>query len=49
VKWFPDGECNISFNCLDRWVEAEKGEKDALCFDSAFAGIKGAINYDVLL
>ncbi len=29
-KWFADGELNISYNCLDRHVEAGGGDKVAL-------------------
>ena len=29
VKWFVDGETNISVNCLDRHVEAGRGDKVA--------------------
>jgi len=28
-KWFADGEINISYNCLDRHVEAGRGDKVA--------------------
>ena len=27
-KWFEDGTLNVSYNCLDRNVEAGKGDKD---------------------
>jgi len=33
VKWFQGGELNASYNCLDRWVEAGKGDKTALIFE----------------
>ena len=33
VKWFEGGELNASYNCLDRWVEAGKGEKPAIVFE----------------
>ena len=29
ARWFPDGELNVSYNCLDRHVEAGKGGKVA--------------------
>lgn len=29
-KWFEDGTLNVSYNCLDRNVEAGKGAKTAL-------------------
>jgi acetyl-CoA synthetase len=33
VKWFQGGELNASYNCLDRWVEAGKGDKPAIVFE----------------
>jgi acetyl-CoA synthetase len=33
-KWFEDGKLNVSYNCLDRHVEAGKGERTALIFEA---------------
>jgi acetyl-CoA synthetase len=33
VKWFQGGELNASYNCLDRHVEAGKGDKPAIVFE----------------
>ncbi len=33
-KWFEDGRLNVSYNCLDRHVEAGKGGKTALIFEA---------------
>ncbi|MEY5057576.1 MAG: hypothetical protein RI987_380 [Actinomycetota bacterium] len=33
AKWFYDGELNISYNCLDRHVEAGNGDRVALFFE----------------
>jgi acetyl-CoA synthetase len=33
-KWFEDGMLNVSYNCLDRHVEAGLGEKTALIFEA---------------
>jgi acetyl-CoA synthetase len=33
-KWFADGKLNVSYNCLDRQVEAGKGDKVALIFEA---------------
>jgi acetyl-CoA synthetase len=33
-KWFADGKLNVSYNCLDRQVEAGKGDKIALIFEA---------------
>jgi acetyl-CoA synthetase len=34
ATWFADGELNASYNCLDRHVEAERGERTAIIFES---------------
>ena len=33
-KWFEDGELNVSYNCLDRQVEAGHGDKVAIIFEA---------------
>jgi len=33
-KWFADGVLNASYNCLDRHVEAGKGERVAIIFEA---------------
>jgi acetyl-CoA synthetase len=33
-KWFVDGDLNVSYNCLDRHVDAGLGEKIALIFEA---------------
>jgi acetyl-CoA synthetase len=33
-KWFEDGTLNVSYNCLDRNVEAGKGDKVAIRFEA---------------
>ena len=33
-KWFEDGTLNVSYNCLDRNVEAGKGGKTAILFEA---------------
>ena len=33
AKWFSDGKLNVSYNCLDRHVEAGKGDKIAYHFE----------------
>ena len=33
ARWFHDGELNISYNCLDRHVEAGNGDRIALHFE----------------
>ena len=33
-KWFADGKLNVSYNCLDRQVEAGLGDKVAIVFEA---------------
>jgi propionyl-CoA synthetase len=33
-RWFSGAECNTAYNCLDRHVEAGRGDQPALIFDS---------------
>jgi acetyl-CoA synthetase len=33
-KWFEDGELNVSYNCLDRQIEAGHGDKVAIVFEA---------------
>ena len=33
-KWFEDGTLNVSYNCLDRNVDAGKGAKTAIIFEA---------------
>ena len=33
-KWFEDGKLNVSYNCLDRNVEAGLGGREAIIFES---------------
>jgi propionyl-CoA synthetase len=37
-RWFPDGELNVSYNALDRWVDAGRGDQAALIYDSPVTG-----------
>ncbi len=46
--WFEDGELNASYNCLDRHVEAGKGERVALIFE-ADDGVVTRLTYRDLL
>ena len=48
-RWFPDGELNTSYNCLDRHVEAGRGDQAAIIYDSAVTGTKETITYARLL
>lgn len=39
-KWYPDGEMNICYNCVDRHVDAGKGDTPAFYYDSAYTGVQ---------
>ena len=47
-KWFEDGTLNASYNCLDRHVEAGRGDKTALIFE-ADGGEVTRVTYKELL
>ncbi len=47
-KWFEDGTLNVSYNCLDRQVEAGLGDKTAIIFE-ADDGKVTKVSYSQLL
>ena len=47
-KWFEDGKLNVSYNCLDRHVEAGKGERTAIFFETD-GGESRKVSYAELL
>ena len=47
-KWFADGKLNVSYNCLDRHVEAGKGDKVALIFEADDGSVTN-VTYSQLL
>lgn len=47
-KWFEDGTLNVSYNCLDRQVEAGLGDKNAILFE-ADDGTVTTVTYRQLL
>ena len=44
IKWFEGGKLNVAYNCVDRHVEAGKGDKVALYFEGE-PGDREAITY----
>lgn len=44
ITWFSGGKLNVAYNCVDRHVEAGKGEKVALYFEGE-PGDRQAITY----
>ncbi|SEH43543.1 propionyl-CoA synthetase [Rhizobium tibeticum] len=48
-RWFPGGETNTCFNCLDRHVRAGRGDDTAFIYDSPVSGAKAAFSYGEVL
>lgn len=48
TKWFTDGSLNITVNCLDRWVEAGRGQQNAIIFDSPVTNVTRYVTYKEL-
>jgi len=48
ARWFADGQLNVSVNCLDRHVQAGRGEKIAYYFEGE-PGDRRSITYRELL
>lgn len=49
AKWFADGELNVSYNCLDRHVEAGFGKRVALFFEGEPGDTKVYTYLDLLI
>ena len=49
AKWFVGGTLNVCFNCLDRHVEAGKGEKVAFYFEGEPEDDRAPLTYQALL
>lgn len=48
-RWFVGGETNTCHNCLDRHVEAGRGEQRAFIYDSVMSGTKTSFTYSEVL
>ena len=48
-RWFPDGEINIAYNCLDRHVEAGNGDLIAFYEESAYTEHRKSWTYKEVL
>ncbi len=44
-RWFPDGEMNTCHNCLDRHINAGRGEETVVIYDSPITGDKKTYSY----
>jgi len=49
AKWYLDGKLNVSYNCLDRHVEAGLGDRVAYLWEGEPSDEREAITYDDLL
>lgn len=47
-KWFADGKLNVSYNCLDKNVEAGLGDKVALIFEADDGSVTKVTYKDLL-
>ncbi len=48
-RWFVGAKCNTCYNCLDRHVEAGRGDQAAIIYDSPITGAKRTFTYNQLL
>ena len=46
--WFAGAQCNTAYNCLDRHVEAGRGDQNALIYDSPVTGSQKTYTYTQL-
>lgn len=44
-EWFADGETNTCYNCVDRHVEAGRGDQAAIIYDSPVTDTKQTITF----
>jgi acetyl-CoA synthetase len=44
LRWFEDGELNVSLNCLDRQL-GKRGDKTALLFEGDDPGVSRSVSY----
>ena len=45
-KWFPDGEINITYNCIDRHIKEGRGELPAFQVISVYTGKEDTYTYN---
>lgn len=48
-EWFPGGEISTCYNCIDRHVEAGRGDNVAIYYDSPVTQTKETYTYRKLL
>jgi acetyl-CoA synthetase len=49
AKWYGGGKVNVTYNCLDRHVEAGLGDRVAFYYEGEPVGERAAITYEQLL
>jgi len=47
-RWFVGGQLNTCFNCVDRHVEAGRGNQTAILYDSPVTGVQRSFTYSEL-
>ncbi|MGE0845190.1 MAG: AMP-binding protein, partial [Flavobacteriaceae bacterium] len=47
-RWYVGATCNTAYNCLDRHVEAGRGDQPALIYDSPVTNSKAVYTYEEL-
>lgn len=48
-QWYPDGQLNITYQALDRWVNSGRGDQPAVIWDSAMTDQKVTYTYAEML
>ena len=48
-RWFSDGQLNVCYNCVDRHVEAGRGDQVAIYYDSPVTNSRASFTYKELL
>ena len=48
-RWFPDARCNACYNALDRHVEAGRGDRPALFYDSPVTSTRQTLTFRQLM
>lgn len=48
-RWFTGATCNTTYNCLDRHVDAGRGDQAAIIYDSPITGKQKTLTYQELL
>jgi propionyl-CoA synthetase len=44
-RWFPDGEINMCYNCIDRHVDEGNGQREAFSYVGAYTGVNNSYTF----